>query len=642
MIATERGWNLYVGGNGGSAPATPSCSPRTSTPTTLVRYLDRYLHLLHPHRRPPGAHGHLAEEARRAGSTRCDGSWSTTASASPRPSSRPHMDRLRRRLRAASGRRRSRTRSGWPRFASVRQHRRPRPEHRPGRDAGQRGAGMSDSVDPITPRSTTCRRRRRDRGVRPGRRPPGSPCSSSTGEALRRRQPRPVLGGQRATRGLWATSTACRRWRRRSTRSDSTLRTGTLRRRRGRAHRHLDESARAAASVEVGRSPRDPPRGGPGAPDVKPTPRHTLPTCCPSTPASSTASPVPRWTPASATTAAGWRAAEQNGLPRRRSPWRRVGKLEGGDHPTAAASTCRWAATTASSRCARGLPDNAYEKLRQRRRGPLRRRLHRLPVRTWGCPYNGPVLPARPAHRHQVRPPPAPTRGRPGCRRASMPTRPTPSSSEQVMVGRRGVAPTAEAGAPGLPSAELTLSTTRIELPAEVPDRHVLGERLEPPARKHPHWPVVWFDPREPDRGGRQPHGDDRCAPLRGRRPGRRWAWPAPCCTWAGRPWRGRPCAACAGRWLSREVAALGAPTPAPGRRRRAGRRRWPRPPAVVGVVGVYASARLYVVPGRPAWNTRVDPGAVLGLRWPTGPLLTGRTGWAVAGPTVGPGGHRR
>ena len=32
VIATEKGWNLYVGGNGGAPRSTPSCSPATSTP----------------------------------------------------------------------------------------------------------------------------------------------------------------------------------------------------------------------------------------------------------------------------------------------------------------------------------------------------------------------------------------------------------------------------------------------------------------------------------------------------------------------------------------------------------------------------------------------------------------------------------
>ena len=44
MIATEQGWNLYVGGNGGCHPgARASCSRPTSTPRTLVRYIDRFL-----------------------------------------------------------------------------------------------------------------------------------------------------------------------------------------------------------------------------------------------------------------------------------------------------------------------------------------------------------------------------------------------------------------------------------------------------------------------------------------------------------------------------------------------------------------------------------------------------------------------
>ena len=31
VIATENGWNLYVGGNGGFTRGTPTCSPPTST-----------------------------------------------------------------------------------------------------------------------------------------------------------------------------------------------------------------------------------------------------------------------------------------------------------------------------------------------------------------------------------------------------------------------------------------------------------------------------------------------------------------------------------------------------------------------------------------------------------------------------------
>jgi nitrite reductase (NADH) large subunit len=43
VIATEKGWNLYVCGNGGMRRATPTCSPPISTTDTLIRYIDRFL-----------------------------------------------------------------------------------------------------------------------------------------------------------------------------------------------------------------------------------------------------------------------------------------------------------------------------------------------------------------------------------------------------------------------------------------------------------------------------------------------------------------------------------------------------------------------------------------------------------------------
>ena len=44
VIATENGWNLYVGGNGGFTPAARrSCSPRTSTPRRWSATIDRFL-----------------------------------------------------------------------------------------------------------------------------------------------------------------------------------------------------------------------------------------------------------------------------------------------------------------------------------------------------------------------------------------------------------------------------------------------------------------------------------------------------------------------------------------------------------------------------------------------------------------------
>ena len=65
VIATADGWNLYVGGNGGCHPgARPAAGqgPRRRNPAEVHRPL---LHVLHPHRRPPAAHGAVAGGARR-------------------------------------------------------------------------------------------------------------------------------------------------------------------------------------------------------------------------------------------------------------------------------------------------------------------------------------------------------------------------------------------------------------------------------------------------------------------------------------------------------------------------------------------------------------------------------------------------
>jgi len=43
VIATEKGWNLYVGGNGGATPAHARLLAGDLDTDTLVRYLDRFL-----------------------------------------------------------------------------------------------------------------------------------------------------------------------------------------------------------------------------------------------------------------------------------------------------------------------------------------------------------------------------------------------------------------------------------------------------------------------------------------------------------------------------------------------------------------------------------------------------------------------
>ena len=43
VIATEKGWNLYVGGNGGATPKHAQLLAGDLDSETLVRYIDRYL-----------------------------------------------------------------------------------------------------------------------------------------------------------------------------------------------------------------------------------------------------------------------------------------------------------------------------------------------------------------------------------------------------------------------------------------------------------------------------------------------------------------------------------------------------------------------------------------------------------------------
>jgi DMSO reductase anchor subunit len=53
---------------------------------------------------------------------------------------------------------------------------------------------------------------------------------------------------------------------------------------------------------------------------------------------------------------------------------------------------------------------------------------------------------------------------------------------------------------------------------------------------------------------------------------------------------------------------------------------------AVAGVAGLYASARLYIVPGRPAWNSHLTVVRFAATALALGPLLTGHERVAVVG----------
>jgi DMSO reductase anchor subunit len=200
-------------------------------------------------------------------------------------------------------------------------------------------------------------------------------------------------------------------------------------------------------------------------------------------------------------------------------------------------------------------------------------------------------------------------------------------TGEKVNVDARR-ADHAAGDAPRLPSVELTLSTTRIELPRDVPaDTYAVSDwNLRP---EHPHWPLVWLTLLT-----QLALGVSATAVSAGER---LLAAALATSGMAGAIFHlGRPIAAWKAlrnlrrSWLSREVALLslyaalaigaaGAPVLAV-------------PAGIAGALGVYASARLFVVPGRPAWHTRLTIVRFFATAAALGPVLTGHGALAAAG----------
>ena len=221
--------------------------------------------------------------------------------------------------------------------------------------------------------------------------------------------------------------------------------------------------------------------------------------------------------------------AEQNGLP----AGHRVaaGRRDRGRRPpaTRSASTCRCRATTASTRPASsGCPTNAYEKLANGVVAHHADDCIGCQYCTWNCPYSVPAF--QPDRRIVTKCdmclPRLDGGLDAGVRRRLPDPRHHRREGRRRRVARR---PRRRPTRPQLPRVDLTLSTTRIELPARRAARDVRGQRLEPA-------------PRAPALAARV--ADARSARS---------------------------------RWAS-------APPPATARRPAAGRRRWPAP-ALVGAL---------------------------------------------------------
>jgi DMSO reductase iron-sulfur subunit len=155
----------------------------------------------------------------------------------------------------------------------------------------------------------------------------------------------------------------------------------------------------------------------------------------------------------------------------------------------------------------------------------------------------------------------------------------------------------AEANAPGMPAAEMTLSTTRITPPRVEPGEFRKGDyhRVRP---EHPHWPLVFFLVLTQASVGLLLGG----APVLAAVAAVQIALGAsllhlgrPLFAWrAIRMWRRS--------WLSREVIAFSAYAALS-----AGTMLMPElrfPAVLAGLAGIFSSARIYMVPARPAWNS--------------------------------------
>jgi Fe-S-cluster-containing dehydrogenase component/DMSO reductase anchor subunit len=312
--------------------------------------------------------------------------------------------------------------------------------------------------------------------------------------------------------------------------------------------------------------------------------------------------------------------AEQNGLPPD-TVWRRVGEIEGGAHP----ETRRFHLSMACNHCLEptclsGCPTNAYIKLDN---GVVKHQADECigcEYCTWNCPYSVPAF--QPDRRIVTKCDMCLPRLEEGLVPACVGACPTNALTVEPVDVEAWRADHSKGDAPNLPSADITLSTTRIGLPEGVPletfaasDHHLRPE--------HPHTPLIVLTLLTQLAVG---------ASLAGARPIA--AVIAAAALTASLLHLGRPVHAWKAMrnlrrsWLSREVALFGAyataatvavAVPAVA----------PLAP-MVGAAGVFASARLYIVPGRPSWNSPLTV-AQFGLTAAlAGALVADRSGLAA------------
>ena len=316
--------------------------------------------------------------------------------------------------------------------------------------------------------------------------------------------------------------------------------------------------------------------------------------------------------------------AEQNGLPAD-TAWRRVGEFEGGVFPDTKrfhlSMSCNHCLDPA---CLNGCPTNAYVKLDNGVVDHHADDCIGCQYCTWNCPYSVPAF--QPDRRIVTKCDMCLPRLEEGLKPACVGACPTRALDVEIVNVAEWRADHAEADAPHLPPSELTLSTTRIVLPTGD-----LGETasasdfdLHP---EHPHWPLVVLTLLTQVALGVSLTATSQTQRLvaglvaGGALAGSMAHLGRPAHAWKALRNLRRS-------WLSREVLLLGAYAAlAAGAVVVA-----PLAPlaAVAGVAGVFASGRLYVVPGRPAWHTPLTIVTFFLTALATGTLLTGHPALAA------------
>ncbi len=328
--------------------------------------------------------------------------------------------------------------------------------------------------------------------------------------------------------------------------------------------------------------------------------------------------------------------AEQNGNPVGVN-WRRVGEVEGGSFPDAQRFNLSMACNHCiEPTCLSGCPTNAYVKLENGIVAHHAEDCIGCQYCIWNCPYEVPQFNSqrRVVTKCDMCQPRLAAGDSPACVDAC----PTHAIQvEKVNIGQWRL-DHRQADAPGLPPSDITLSTTRIILPESMPaaTRSVVEHRLEP---ADPHWPLIAVTLLTQVSLGAL-LGSVVLTALAARAlgigGGAAAAGAGALALAVSVLHLGRPAVAWKAMrnlrrsWLSREVvlfSAFSLATFGYAGASLAGSQ--PMAPALgglallLGVTGIYASGRLYLVPARPVWNSGRTVVAFFATALSAGPLVS-------------------